>query len=163
MIDTLGNLDTINVTVWTRSYDVNPGLGKQTELLSRVNTLQNEGIIDTFSVKVWGKYVATTVDSLPETTDSDIRGRVAEFWSWADQNKYDLEPAFKRREMTTIASEASTDVINLPVLCMEVRNGDRLVVVSPCQIDGETYSTMDCIEQLESLSTRRGQPDPTSQ
>jgi hypothetical protein len=162
MIDTFGNLDTINITVWTRSYDVNPGVGKQTELLSRMNTLQNEGIIDTLSVRVWGKYVATTVDSLPETAGPTIRSRVAEFWSWADQNEYNLEPAFRRREMTTLTAEASTNIIDLPMLCLEVRNGERLVVVSPCQIDGETYSAVDCVDQLESLGTRRGQPDPAS-
>lgn len=162
MIDSLANFDTINVTVWARSYDVNPGFGKQTELLSRVNTLQNEGVIDTFSVRVWGKYVATTVDALPETAGPTIRNRVAEFWSWADQNDYDLEPAFRRREMTTLTSDASADIIDLPMLCLEVRNGERLVVVSPCQIDGETYSVLDCVDQLESLSTRRGRPDPTS-
>lgn len=161
-MDNFEDLDKINVTVWTRSYDVYPGIAKQTELISRMSALQDEEVIDTLSIRTWGKYVATTVDTLPKTDDPTIRNRVAEFWSWADQNGYNLEPAFEHREMTTVASEESTDVINLPILCLEVRSRGRLVGVFPCEIDGETYCPMDCVERFESLTPRRGRPDPAN-
>lgn len=113
-------------------------------VLSRPRELEADGVVDDVSVRVWGRTVSPSENGNGRN-DRPIRERVYEFLAWADRNRHSLEPASERFERSTLTSEAQTEAIRLPLQCLAVYEGDRLVGVFPCSADGETNTVADCV------------------
>lgn len=166
----------VRVEVWTRDASPPPDDPRAT-VLARLRELESEGVVDDLSVRVWGKFVPATDEhdnpnasggaeesgefdesnatdgsgspGEPDGSDPPARERVAAFRRWADRDGHSLEPAFERCERSSMVSEEVTDAIRLPLQCLAVYGGDRLVGVFPCSTEDGNNTVRDCLERLE--------------
>jgi hypothetical protein len=137
----------LRVVVWTRDPSPPPGDPRR-DVLSRLREVESTGVVDDVSVQVWSKHVSAPADDADESS-LRVRRRVAEFVQWADRNGHSLEPAFRWCERSSMVSEERTAVIRLPLLCLAVHEGGRLVGVFPCSTEGGTNTVADCLDRLE--------------
>jgi len=132
--------------VWLRDPLPPPGDSRQSAL-SRLRELESEGTLSDVSVRVWGRFVEASPPD--DGGDRPIRDRIAEFYEWADRNDRSLDPAFRRYERSTLLSREGTDVIRLPLICVAIYRGDRLIRVFPCSTEEGTDTVPDCLSRLE--------------
>ncbi|WP_251328538.1 L,D-transpeptidase [Haloplanus pelagicus] len=135
----------VRVVVWMR--DAPPLDGPRSRVLDRLRELEADGAVDDVSVRVWGRYVDPPSDA-PASEEGPIQARIAEFEAWADREGHSLEPAFGRCERSTMVSAERREVIRLPLQCLAVYAGDRLVGVFPCSTGSGTETVADCIRRL---------------
>lgn len=103
------------------------------------------GTIDELTVRAWPDEVPLAGGA--EDPDAITRYRL--FRAWADEHDVDLEPAFARRDRTTLVSDGTEPVLVLPVMCLAVHVDGELTAVVPHR-DGETtYSVGDALADLE--------------
>jgi len=138
--------DPVRVVVWMR--DAPPPDDPRSGVLDRLRELETDGVVDDVSVRVWGRYVDPPADE-PPGEEGTLQTRIAEFEAWADREGHSLEPAFGRCERTTMVSTERREVIRLPLQCLAVYAGDRLVGVFPCSTGGGTETVADCLRRLE--------------
>jgi len=137
----------LRVEVWMRDA-APPADDPRTAVLDRLRELGSRGVVEDLSVRVWGEHVAAP-DGEPDGTDPPARERIAAFQRWAERNGHSLEPAFYRVERSSLVSEEGTDAIRLPLQCLAVYEGDRLVGVFPCSTADGTNTVGDCLRRLE--------------
>ena len=132
--------------VWLRDPSPTPD-DPPRSVVSRLRALERQGIVDTVSVRVWGRYAPLpTTEGKP---DDPVRRRLAEFRAWAERRGKSLEPAFQRIERGSLVSNASEEAYRLPLQCLAVYERGRLVDLSPCGTDEETETVSDCLSRLE--------------
>jgi hypothetical protein len=134
------------VVVWTRDLSPPPDDPRR-DVFARLQDLEDQGALADVSVRVWGKAVLASGNGAPE--DTEITGRIAEFYRWAEHTGHSLEPAFERCARSTMVSEEKVEVVRLPLQCVELREGDDLVAVFPCSADGETQTVRECLDRFE--------------
>jgi hypothetical protein len=66
-----------------------------------------------------------------------------------------MTPAFRWRETSSLVDEEKTEVVVLPVACIEVPTGDEFVAVFPHTSGQTTETVSDCIARLEKVAERR--------
>ncbi|MEF8775292.1 MAG: HTH domain-containing protein [Haloarculaceae archaeon] len=120
------------VVVWHRSSAMPPEDPRR-DVLRRLRDLEAAGQLDEVTVRTWGKSVPC--DEIDEDRAglerSDVANRIADFRSWATRTDRSLEPAFCRASRTTMTSDRETEVLRLPMQCLAVYGGDRLVDLYP--------------------------------
>jgi hypothetical protein len=139
--------DPVRVVVWLRDTPPPPD-DPRSGVLDRLRELETDGAVDDVSVRVWGRYVDPPADDA-ESEEGPIQTRIAEFEAWADREGHSLEPAFRRCERTTMVTEERREVMRLPLQCLAVYAGDRLVGVFPCSTGSGTETVADCVRRLE--------------
>jgi len=137
----------VRVDLWIRDGGLPPDDPRET-VLERIREFETRGTVDDVSVRVWGTFVAAP-DGDPDEFESLAHKRVAEFQRWAERNGHSLEPAFERFERSSMVSEEGSDVVRLPMQCLAVYEGDRLVGVFPCSTSDGTNTVEDCLDRLE--------------
>jgi hypothetical protein len=139
--------DPVRVVVWMRDAPPPPD-DPRSRVLDRLRELETDGAVDDVSVRVWGRYVDPPSDA-PAGEEGSIQTRIAEFEAWADREDHSLKPAFGRCERTTMVSTDRREVIRLPLQCLAVYAGDRLVGVFPCSTGSGMETVADCVGRLE--------------
>jgi len=137
----------IRVVVWMRDAPPPPD-DPRSAVLDRLRELETDGAVDDVTVRHWSRYVPPP-DDAPADEDTLVQSRIAEFEAWADREGHSLEPAFQRTQRGTMVSTERRDVIRLPLQCLAVYAGDRLVGVFPCATGSETETVADCVGRLE--------------
>jgi len=115
----------------------------QERFASRLHAAGGTGSV---SVEQWGTY--TYADSAV-TDRSDCERVVAAIQRWADRVGSDLEPAFEIYEGSGIAEGESRTIVRLPITCLLLYDDELLREVTPCTVDGRTYTVADAITALE--------------
>jgi hypothetical protein len=138
--------DPVRVVVWLRDAPPPPD-DPRSGILDRLRELETDGAVDDVSVRIWGQYVDPPADDAG-FEEGPIQARIAEFEAWADREGHSLEPAFQRCERTTMVTEERREAIRLPLQCLAVYAGDRLVGVFPCSTDRGTETVADCVRRL---------------
>jgi len=132
-------------------------VGERPRLLGRLRRLEADGFIEELSVNSWPRQVMRDPDYQLPGYEAEIRDRIAEFETWAEGRGHELEPAFQWCERSSIVTDHSSEVIVLPVMCLEVRSDEELLAVAPCRTAGETVSVSECVRQLETARETRDQ------
>jgi len=143
----MGRPDPVHVVVWMRDAPPPPD-DPRSRVLDRLRELEADSAVDDVSVRVWGRYVDPPADA-PANEAGPIQARIAEFEAWADREGHSLEPAFGRCERTTMVSTDRREVIRLPLQCLAVYAGDRLVGVFPSSTGSGAETVADCVRRLE--------------
>ena len=115
------------------------------ELVARARRLE-DAIGAAVHIETW----TAVRPALEELSDSgpSITGTVEAFQSWADQEGYDLEPAFDWRETPSVIGHRAAEV-RVPTACVAVYADDDLQCVAPCTDGDRSYTVMDCLARLE--------------
>jgi hypothetical protein len=119
----------------------------QTEIIDRLQTLSEEGLIADLDADVWG------VTRTDERDSIDTRETVAEYKQWADEQGYTLRPAFDwdTTEVENDEEEPSGRIVT-PLITLAVYTEEGLEEVHP-HVDGNDVNTIqDGVGALESMA-----------
>lgn len=135
------------LTLYVRSLSPPGCLLKQSSVIDRLEKLESAGVIDEYSVEIWGTQL---VESEADRTEVGrrIREQLDQFRAWA-QERASTELCFHRETVhSEIADETYTRTV-FPTMILAEYVEDRLQFVSPC-IEGEdAVRVTDRIETLE--------------
>lgn len=124
----------------------------QIEVIDRLQTLADGGLIEELDVDVWGTSMGITHDN---RDPAGTRERVAEFEQWATEKGYTLQPAFDWRSTESAGDgESQRREIVTPLVTLAVygESGNDLQAVYP-HVDGEDVWTIhDGVDTLESMA-----------
>jgi hypothetical protein len=119
---------------------------------SKVETLRNceeEGTIESLLLRSWPPEVTLTADG----THHEVVERFRRFEAWAADNEVSIEPPFRTRTSTSIATDEQTERLLTPGICLALYRGEQLRCVVP-HVDGETtYTVPETIAALRTGST----------
>ncbi|ELZ16694.1 hypothetical protein C477_15000 [Haloterrigena salina JCM 13891] len=107
---------------------------------------ESEGAVDDLLLRSWPKEVTLTDD----TPYQEALESVERFEGWADRRGVSIRPPFRERTATNQISGETTDVLIMPMLCLELYADDKLVGVFPHTDENadETYTTDEAIAAL---------------
>lgn len=112
----------------------------QTEIIDRLQTLSEAGLITDLNTDVWGASMGITRTG--ERDPVDIRERVAEYKQWADKQGYTLQPAFdwEVTEGEDNGEELSGRIVT-PLITLAMYTEEGLQAVYP-HVDGTKVNTI---------------------
>nr|WP_241431445.1 HTH domain-containing protein [Halobiforma lacisalsi] len=136
-------------------------------VVERARRLEEIDRVSDVTVTTWSS-VRPVLETIADGPAS-VTATVAAFRSWADSEGYSLEPAFRRREVSSMleagtgteshpfpgsnsASDPDTDAFRelcVPTVCAAIYAGETLECVVPCSDDERTYSVEECLQALE--------------
>ncbi|ADB60725.1 hypothetical protein Htur_1840 [Haloterrigena turkmenica DSM 5511] len=125
---------------------------------------ESEGAVDDLLLRSWPKEVTLT----DETPYQEALESVERFEGWADRRGVSIRPPFRERTATNQISGETTDVLIMPMLCLELYADDELVGVFPHTDENadETYTTDEAIAALrtgELPTPLGGEPEETTE
>lgn len=142
-----------SATLFLRA-DPEPGAEKPRQrVVERLSALERTGVFDEYEVVVWGREFR--LDGPLEGTDyyRSVLDHLKTFHEWASRTGTSLDPVFERRQVESVLTGESFDVISLPVTCLAVYRGDDLDGVYPCRGADGPCSVSECLDRFESADT----------
>jgi len=146
---------TRRVELYVRSLLPGQSRERQNEIIDRLQDLEAEGVVDEFTVLVWGKHApATPADA---RTDAGLfaLNRVAVFTEWAEQNGLGVETHFDRRRTDSSITAESYDALTFPVMTLAEYHDDDLTFVAPATGTDHQFSVGDRVDTLAAGQTDR--------
>jgi hypothetical protein len=119
---------------------------------SKVETLRSceeEGTIESLLLRSWPAEVPLE----SEGAHPEVVERFQRFEAWAERNDVRIEPPFRTRTSTSVASEERTETLVTPGICLALYHEQQLRCVVP-HVDGETtHSVPETIAALRTGTT----------
>lgn len=113
------------------------------EVVTRLRRLEDDGRLVDLRVETWGGARSLEIPGSPVV---DV---VETFRDWATEAGYTLEPAFDRRERSSIVSETTHTELVVPYVTVAVYDGVELECVAPCSKSDDVFTVHDCLTALE--------------
>jgi hypothetical protein len=157
-----GATDEVRVELYVRSLLPGQARKQQDAVIDQLSNLEAAGVIDEYSVLVWGKHAPATPAEARTDAGLFALNRVAVFSEWAKQNGLSVEDHFERR---TIDSDITADTYNalrFPVMTYAEYRGDDLVFVAPASGETHHFSIPDRLDALASETTVLSAEDPAT-
>jgi hypothetical protein len=112
-----------------------------------------DGTVDELWMDRWPAEVRQT----DEVSNGTVLTQYGRLRRWSDDNGVSLEPAFTRRERTTLVGDESDTFLRLPVLCLAIHVDGEFVGVAPHSTETGVYTVTDALTDIDTLS-RDGDP-----
>lgn len=114
--------------------------------IETLRACESEGAVDDLLLRSWPKEVSLD-DDTPYQEALESYERFAE---WADRRDVSIRPPFRERTTTNQISGETSDLLVMPMLCLELYADDELVGVFPHTDEAadETYTTDEAIAAL---------------
>lgn len=140
---------TPQIELYVRSLMPDGAHERQEAVIERLDSLEQEGVIEDFSVIVWGKQISR--DSAAAHTEEGvyILNRVAEFKQWALSNNVSLESFYQTTEIASEITGEEYSTIVLPIMGLAEYQDGELTHVAPCTKGDVVHTIMDRLERLE--------------
>lgn len=135
--------------------------GRQREVIERLLSMEERGVVDAVDVNVWGQRVGLTGPDAGTDHGRAVVERVEAFRSWAGEHGVSVEEFFPIRTAHSAITDESVTALELPSMVLaEYRDGD-LHWVSPCAEADTVHSVDDRLSTLDPESDReRSGPAP---
>lgn len=130
--------DSVTLTLWTRR----PVCGPRTTAIDRLGRLRGEGVIADFEIETWPNKVVL------DEENQRIADLVDRLESWADEQGMSLRPPFETRTVSPLVGR-SREVLTLPVMLLQVHDGDGLVGVYPCSDGDRTWTVTEYLDAVD--------------
>jgi hypothetical protein len=120
---------------------------RQNGILDRVTDLEEAGVVADADVDTtWQRIRTPELDARDGAIET-----YEEFRTWAEANGYRLEPAFQRRQRSSLGTEVVHDVIVFPMASLAVYDGGELQAVFPCSGENrdDHFTVQDCLAACE--------------
>jgi len=116
------------------------------EAVDRLAELEREGHIDEYEIGIWGKSLRTGGPLARTEYQREILTHLREFREWAARHDVSLARAFDERDVTSMLSEESFRVVDLPTICLAVYEDETLTGVYPCHDGSRSCSVLEYLE-----------------
>ena len=121
-------------------------------LVGRVRRLETDGIA-AVEIATWGP-VTPALEAFGDTGPTTML-TAESFLAWAEREGYTLQPAFSRRDASSLVGPESSTELRVPTACLAVYVDGALTFVAPCSDGERTHSVAACLDALEA-----GRTDP---
>jgi hypothetical protein len=145
--------DSVQVVLRLRTLGPSGLNSPQTEIMDRLQTFSEEGLIADLDTDIWGASMGVTQTDERDRDLVDTRETVAEYKQWADAQGSTLRPAF---DWDTIEAENDGEELSrrivTPLITLAVYTEEGLQEVYP-HVDGTEVKTIqDGVRALESMA-----------
>lgn len=123
----------------------------QDRLVSALTALDERDALGEFSITVWGDRICTDGELSTIDSGKHIVETIGDFYAFAAEEGINVARFFTNKTVDASLSGESFTCIVPPNQCTAMFQGDRLVGVFPCVIDGEVYNVRDAVEQFEQV------------
>lgn len=148
MMDEASDAD-LTLDLYIRSLAQRGTQTGQDAVITRLEGLDEQGVIAEFTVHVWGERVAFDTATARTNAGKEVMERVEAFRAWADQSGISVKSFFDAEKTQSTITDEEYTIITLPTITLVEYVGDSLRFVAPCT-DGETfYSVADRLDALE--------------
>lgn len=151
----------IAVELCVRSLSPQGASSRQEAVIDHLADLEERGVIETFSLIVWGARFAPGSAAARTATGRELERRIEAFERWVAQAEKPDELAFEHREVRSLVSDERREEIVLPVLCLVVYQDEVLRCVSPWSATEMCHSIDDCLEAIVRPGHIDGHPSVT--
>lgn len=146
--------DTPTLTLYVRSLAPSDHRKQQQKIVQRLNQLETDGLVDSYTVEVWGDQLP--VSAAEQTAvGRELRHLVDTFHTWAADHDVSIESFFPREPVRSELTGETYTRIGLPTMALAEYVDDELQCFSPYS-DGETVRTVSM--HIESLEARKHRP-----
>ncbi|SEM98586.1 hypothetical protein SAMN05216388_100184 [Halorientalis persicus] len=152
------NTDPIRLELYVRTLSPPGARTRQEQVLERLQRLEDEGHVDDFYVKVWGRQIDPTTKAAETDQGEFILNRIAEFKQWALANNTTLESFYQTHEQSSSITGQDHTTIVLPKMGLAEYRGGELAQVAPCTDGDDVHSVVNHLDDLE----RRLADQPTT-
>lgn len=143
----------VRVELHVRSLAPRAGQRQQDSVIERLDRLESGGLVDEFSVDVWGRQVRLSSAAAQTDAGRFVLDRVDAFREWADDTGRSVASFFETRRVESAITDEEYVALVLPSLTLaEYRDGD-LAYVAPCT-DGDEVTTV--ADRLDVLAASPG-------
>jgi hypothetical protein len=118
------------------------------EVVDRLVELEREGHIDEYDIGVWGKSLRTDGPLTRTDYQREILAHLRAFREWAERHGVSLTCAFDERDVTSVLTEESYRVVDLPTACLAVYEDEALAGVYPCHDGSRSRSVLEYLEAM---------------
>jgi hypothetical protein len=143
------NTDPIRLELYVRTLSPPGARTRQEQVLKRLQRLEDEGHVDDFYVKVWGRQIDPTTNAAETDQGEFILNRIAEFKQWALANNTTLESFYQTREQSSSITGQDHTTIVLPKMGLAEYHGNELEQVTPCSHGDDVTSVVNHLDALE--------------
>lgn len=161
-MDTETTADGIRLELYVRTLSPPGARTRQEQVIDRLQRLEDEGHIDDFYVKVWGKQIDPTTNAAETEQGEFILNRIAEFQQWSLVSNTTLESFYETREQSSSITGKDHTSIVLPKMGLAEYHGSELEQVAPVSEDDETYTVIDHLNDLEFRLTQEPSGEQTT-
>lgn len=117
------------------------------DVVKTLREYEKKDVIDELSIDIWPEEICFTGNTPVEF----VLDHYEQFRAWADDEGVSLEPAFERRERSTLLSDETNTFLVLPAVCLAIYVDGTLVSVAPHSTETETHTVEDALTHIESM------------
>lgn len=139
----------VTVELYVRSLCSDGTMSPQETVIRRLSRLERDGIVDEYSVHVWGRRVSPNTAAADTDAGRFVLDRIEAFRAWAEDAEMSVQSFFDTDEVDSSITGESYDAITVPTLTLAEFRGDELRWVTPCADGGTVYTVSDRLDALE--------------
>lgn len=139
----------LTVELYVRSLCSDGTTSPQETVIRRLSRLERDGIVDEYTVHVWGRRVSPDTAAADTDAGRFVLDRIEAFRAWAADAGMSIRSFFDTDEIDSSITGESYDAITVPTLTLAEFCGDDLRWVTPCADGGTVYTVSDRLDALE--------------
>lgn len=137
------------IELYVRSLRPNAAAELVDDAISRLQALDEEGVIETVDIKVWGRQLPLDGPVAETETARSIRQTLRDIESWAATAGVDVTSQFDTRVVERNYAGPSSRARTLPTCCLVERIEGDVRTAVPHRRDGEARTIADRLDYLE--------------
>ncbi len=137
------------VELCVRDLSSRTGHETRERAIGLLGSLDDAGVLDSFSVRVWGREVGLSTTAVETGRGEEVLERVGTFRRWATRTGVSLEPFFDARATTSRITGEEYTTLRLPVAALAEYENDDPVYVTPHEDHGTVRTVADRLDRFE--------------
>ena len=144
-----------SIELFVRSLAPNGATQQQEAILSRLDQLDERGVVDNYTVTIWDERIVPESLAAQSGTGREIGETVDQFQAWADERDVSLDRFFIDQTIHSAITGDRYSAIALPVFALAEYEDGELRSVTPHERDKGTLTVEDRLELLGEQATRK--------
>ncbi len=142
------------IELFVRSLTPSGAAPRQEAVLDKLDRLDERGVVEEYSITVWGEQIAPDTLAAETKTGERIVNTVAAFEEWADEHGVSVDRFFTEQSIGSSVTDERYTAISLPVIAMAEYVGGELRAVTPYQSPNGIRTVADRLDTLGEQTER---------
>lgn len=143
----------VRVDVFLRSLGAPTGSeGTQARVIERLEELEEQGRIDTYTVSVWGEQIRPGNRCARTPVGQYMLDKIEALQAWSRDTPGATVP-FENKTVSSFVTEGAHEVVKLPRICLSVRADQDIAAVLPVRFDNRPLSVREYLDLLREFPT----------